>query len=274
MPSPWPELCLDKNSAQAQRLERVGFRLGDKGTHTSRTMMLEELRVLLREIPPEAPRTAYVEAAVAQNVLRKRTEATRKLTVQRLSELYALDPSVPVFRFLRRCWRDSETQNSVLALLVALARDPLLRATAEPVLGLRAGEELRRQEVAQSLQEVASGRLNPSTVDKVVRNAASSWTQSGHLRGRGHKLRQTVTPGPGAVGLALFLGYAEGERGEGLLGTHWMRALDLTRDASLAFCGDAKRLGLVDLNYGGGVVDISFAAYLTQQEKELFLGTR
>lgn len=270
----WPELCLDKNSAQAQRLEQVGFRLGEKGTHTSRTMMFAELALLFHEIPAQAPRSTYVEAAVAQNALRKRTEATRRLTVQRLSELYALDPSVPVFRFFRRCWRDSETQNSVLALLVALARDPLLRATAEPVLGLRPGEELRRQEVAQSLQEVASGRLNPSTVDKVVRNAASSWTQSGHLRGRGHKLRQTVTSGPGAVALALFLGYAEGERGEGLLGTHWMRVLDLSRDAALGHCGDAKRLGFIDLNYGGGVVDISFASHLTQREKELVLGTR
>jgi len=237
-------------------------------------MMLDELRILFREVPPRASRAAYVEAVVVHNALRKRTEATRKLSAQRLSELYSLDPAIPIFRFLRRCWRDVDAQNSVLALLVSLARDPLLRATAEPVLRLRPGEELRRQEVAQSIQEVASGRLNPSTVDKVVRNAASSWTQSGHLRGRGHKLRQIVTPGPGAAALALFLGYGEGERGEGLLGTHWMRVLDLTRDAALALCGDAKRLGFIDLNYGGGVVDISFAAYLTQPEKELVLGTR
>jgi len=236
-------------------------------------MMLEELRILFREVPPEAPRAAYVEAVVVDNALRKRTEATRKLSAQRLSELYALDPAVPIFRFLRRCWRDGDAQNGVLALLVALARDPLLRATAEPILRLRPGEELRRQEVAGSVQEMAGGRLNPSTVDKVVRNAASSWTQSGHLHGRGHKLRRIAPAGPGAAALALFLGYSEGERGEGLLGTHWMRALDLTRDTALALCGDAKRLGFIDMSYGGGVIDISFAAHLTQQEKELVLGT-
>jgi hypothetical protein len=237
-------------------------------------MMLEELRILFREIPPGAARATYVEAIVGHNVLRKRTEATRKLSAQRLSELYSLDPAIPIFRFLRRCWRDAETQNSVLALLVALARDPLLRATAEPILRLRPGEELRRQDVTGAVQEKAGGRLNPSTMDKVVRNAASSWTQSGHLLGRGHKLRQTAPAGPGAAALALFLGYVEGERGESLLGTQWMKVLDLNRDAALVLCGDAKRLGFIDMSYGGGVVDISFAAHLTQQEKELVLGPR
>ena len=33
----------------------VGFRFDDKGTHTSRTIMLEELQVLMRACPPESP---------------------------------------------------------------------------------------------------------------------------------------------------------------------------------------------------------------------------
>ena len=36
--------------------ERVGFRFGDKGTHTSRTIMLDDLSALLRVASPEAKR--------------------------------------------------------------------------------------------------------------------------------------------------------------------------------------------------------------------------
>jgi hypothetical protein len=236
-------------------------------------MMLAELRVLLAEVPREASRRAYAQSIVAGNILRKRTEATRKLTAQRLSELYGLDPAVPIFRFLRLYWRSDTEESGVVALLVALARDPLLRATAETVLRTRPGEELRRQEMAEAVQKIAGGRLSEATIAKVVRNAASTWTQSSHLRGRGHKVRQLAVAGPGAAALALLFGYAEGDRGEGLLRTQWMRALDLSPEAALDLCGDAKRLGFIDMSYGGGVIDISFAAHLTQQEKELVLGT-
>ena len=52
--------------------------------------------------------------------------ATRKLSSQRLSELYALDPQVPPFRVMRRCWYADRDGQAILAMLLALARDPLL----------------------------------------------------------------------------------------------------------------------------------------------------
>ena len=80
-----------------------GFRFGG-GTHTSRTIMLAELRAVLAHCGPHATRDEYLSAIHEDNCLGKRTAATRKLSSQRLSELYAIDPDVPLFRVMRRCW--------------------------------------------------------------------------------------------------------------------------------------------------------------------------
>ena len=72
-----------------------GFRFGDRGTPTSRTLMLSELETVLASTPLEASRKAYADAIIFDNIADKRTSATRRLTNQRLGELYALDPAVP-----------------------------------------------------------------------------------------------------------------------------------------------------------------------------------
>jgi hypothetical protein len=93
-----------RTEAEEVRLRDAGFRWGEKGTHTSRTIMLKELRAVLANCRPDAMRDDYLAAIHEDNCLGKRTAATRKLSSQRLSELYALDPKVPLFRIMRRCW--------------------------------------------------------------------------------------------------------------------------------------------------------------------------
>ena len=101
-----------------------GFRSGDRGTHTSRTIMLDEFSNLLDAVPGKAIRNDYADAVVVHNCLGKRTAATRRLSFQRLTELYALKPQVILFRVLRDLWGRNETSRPLLALLLALARDP------------------------------------------------------------------------------------------------------------------------------------------------------
>jgi hypothetical protein len=69
----------------------------------------------------------------------------------------------------------------------------------------------------ESLRVAVGDRLNDSTLNKVVRNASSSWTQSGHLRGRTFKHRALVKPTPATIALALYLGYAAGFRAKSFL---------------------------------------------------------
>jgi hypothetical protein len=249
------------------RLRNAGFRWGEKGTHTSRTIMLEELRAVLSNCRPGASRANYLSAILEDNCLGKRTVATRKLSGQRLSELYALDPEVPLFRIMRRCWYADREGQALLALLLALARDPLLRVTAPPVLRMRPGEELARQQMTDALKKAVGSRLSDSTIDKVVRNAAASWTQSGHLKGRGRKVRRSVTPTAASTAYALLLGFLAGARGAALFQTLWAQVFDTPPGELMHLAFDARRLGFLDMSQSGGVIDLAFSRLLAADER-------
>ena len=238
--------------------ERAGFRFGDKGTHTSRTMMLTELGTLLASTPTDARREDYSRAVVTENILGKQTGATQKLTNQRLGELYGLDPNIPIFRVFRHLWALDEDARPLLALLTALARDPLLAGTAKAILSLEAGEEFPRFRVCDALRESVGERLNDSILDKVVRNAASSWTQAGHLEGHTFKLRRLVTPTPAALAFALYLAHRTGFRSRDLFTSGWVAALDMDARPARDMAAEAKRIGLLHLREQSGVLELGF----------------
>ena len=234
---------------------KLGFRFGDKGTHSSRTLMLAELEAVLAAAPGAVDRAAYAGAIIEGNCLEKPTASTRRLSNQRLGELYALDPFVVVFRVLRVLWDVDPKARPLLAMLAALARDPLFMASAAPVLSQVAGIEIQRAPIRESLRKLVDGRMNDDTLDKVVRNVCSSWTQTGHLTGRTFKHRQRVSAQPTAVAFALWLGNAVGFYGEELLTNGWISALDCTASSARALAVEAKRLGLIDLRTAGDVVE-------------------
>lgn len=239
------------------RAAKAGCRFGDRSVHTSRTIMLADLVDLLAAVPPDSAREDYAAAVIEENVLGKATIATRRWTTQRLGELYALDPRVAIFRVLRRLWPVDVAGRPLLAMLCALARDPLLRSTAPAVLTLPVGAELIRSRFLDEIRQVVGTRLNEAVLDKVARNAASSWAQSGHLQGRMRKIRTRVAPTPGSLTMALWLGSLEGLAGQALLDTRWTRTLDRAGEDLLPVAFEAKQLGLIHARAGGGVVEIN-----------------
>lgn len=238
-------------------LEQAGFRLGARGTHTSRTIMLKDLDELLSAVPPSGDHGAHEEAVVRENVLGKQTAATRRLSYQRLRELYGLDPRIPLFRVLRRLWGVDRPGRPRLAVLAAMARDPLLTATAPVVVLLEPGQEMMRSTVLAKLREAVDDRLNDAVLDKVARNTASSWAQAGFLQGRVRKVRCRVEPTPGTVALALWLGRLEGYAVARLLDSPWARvAGDGGPPELLPLALKASQLGLIRARSAAGVLSI------------------
>ena len=260
------------NRLPPSHLSLWGFRLGNRGTHTSRTIMLNELSLLLHAVPGEATRKDYADAVIIQNCLGKHTVATRKLSLQRLTELYALEPAVILFRVLRDLWARNQSSQSLMALLLALARDPLFRLTATSVVRTPYGHEFARQSMKDALTDEIGDRLNDATLDKVIRNASSSWTQSGHFRGRVRKIRLKVEATPAATAYALLLGFAAGRRGRLVFEAPWTAVLDASPDELIEFAVDAKQLGLLDFKQSGSIIDVSFPAFFTANEGELIHG--
>lgn len=236
--------------------EKAGLRFGDKGAHTSRTMMLEELSIMMDKLSHNASRREYAAAIIEDNILGKLTAATRRLTNQRLGEIYGLDPRIAIFRVLRRLWEMDIKGRPLLALMCAMGRDPLLRAAAAAVQLLEPGEELSRTSMLRSIREVVGDRLNDDILDKVARNAGSSFTQSGHLEGRTRKIRKKTNSTPYTAAFALWLGFQFGKSGGELLSTPWAGLMDLNGQEMQEIVLKSKQLQLIRANIGGGVTEI------------------
>lgn len=236
---------------------QAGFRFGHVGTHTSRTMMLEELTAALSAVPACRKTTEYASAIIEDNCLSKQTVANRRHSLQHLRELYALDPSVPLFRILNRLWMIDVQGRPLLALLVSLARDPLLMGTATAIIGLQDGADFHRTTMRATIASVVGERFNDATLDKAIRNTASSWAQAGHLHGRTFKIRRLVKATPATVAFALYLANAAGFHGQEMLTSAWLRVLDCTTSNAMELALEAKRIGLIDLRVAGDVFELN-----------------
>ncbi|MBV8399561.1 MAG: hypothetical protein JOZ17_12590 [Acetobacteraceae bacterium] len=208
-----------------QQLVSLGFRLEIGGTHLSRTMMLAELRHVLDAVPQ--PTGEQLRCLVVdQNVLQKRTGSARRLSLRHLRELYGLGATLPISRAMISLWPRAGEGQPMLALLAALAREVLLRDSAEVVLAAPAGTRVRAADFASLLEERYSSRYTLKMLAKIARNCASSWTQSGHLRGRVRKVRTNPQVTSAVAAYAALLGSLAGFGGPALLASPWIAVLD------------------------------------------------
>ena len=247
-------------------LEAFGLKFSSGGSHISRTMMLQEIAGVLAVVPVGAPAIDYRVAIVERNVLGKPTDSTRQKTLRHLRELYGLDETVPIFGLLRKLHAMDPASLPLLALQVAWARDPLLRATTRPVLDAFPGDRVETSDLALAVEAGFPDQYSELNRNKVARNAASTWTQSGHLAGRGKKVRQRVAPSAVAGTMALFLGQVTGSHGAALFDSPWCRLLDLSPDRARALASEAHRAGLLNLRAIGDVIDVNFPLFAEFQE--------
>jgi hypothetical protein len=256
--STWPTLGFPAASAA---LEKFGFKFSAGGPHISRTMMLAELESVLRAVPLGSPAGDYRDAILVRNVLAKTTESTRKASQRLLRELYALDEATPIFGLLRQLHAVDPASLPLLAVQVVWARDPLFRATTGPILGAAEGARVETTSLVEGFEAVFPNHYSELSRNRVARNAASSWTQSGHLAGHAKKSRQRIKPTAAAVTLAVFLGQIAGFHGVEVFANPWCRLLDLTADQAKSRARDAHRAGLLDLRSVGEVIELSFPRF-------------
>lgn len=202
------------------------------------------------------------------NVLGKRTLATRRESYERLGWLYALDPTVSIFRALRFFWQRDQEGQPVLALLCTSARDPLLRMTASTVIRTPFGETLSNSAMEEAITLGAPGRFNEATQVKIARNAAASWAHAGYLQGHRNKVRVRPTITPATVAYALSLGYLAGASGQTLLTTFWAQLLDTPKDQLTSLAAAASARGWIAYRQFGQVIEVRFPGLLTPEEQE------
>lgn len=227
--------------------------------------MLSELELLLDAVPAGAPAEEYRSAVLEENVLMKDSVSSRAKTFKHLRELYLLDGNDPLFRVLRVLWEYDPPARPLLALLAAVTRDGLLRATSGLIIETPAGTPVNAGMFTKAVALSFPDRMSTVTLESVGRNIASSWTQSGHLSGRYNKTRVRAKPSIGAVVYALFLGYLSGVRGLPLYETLWARLLDSTEGEIDALAFAASQRGWLEYRRIGEVAEIEFSGLLGRE---------
>jgi hypothetical protein len=247
--------------------ELLGFRNGLSSVHTSRTMMLEELSLVFDNVAPNSPAKEYVAAIVENNLLGKPTQTTRQRSAQRLVQLYSLDLNCTLFRLLRHFWPADPSGRPMLALLIAAARDPLLRESMPSILAVAIGEAVDPTAIGKQLNEKYPGRFSPTTLHSTAQNLASTWTQAGYLLGKVKKTRTKPHATPSVAAFALVLGYLCGLRGKLLLESTWTRLLDRSPAELTAISIEASKQGWINFKSAGVVVEITFPGLLKPEEE-------
>jgi len=256
-------------SAPNDHLARFGLSFDRGGAHLARSMMLEELTLLLQAVSnPDAKLESYHHAVIHENCLAKRSARTRQLTLRHLKSLYCLDSDAAIFRGLRFFWQRDTDARGLLAFLVACSRDAILRSSAPFVLQLTIGERVRCPQLEAFLDERNEGRFSKETLKAAAQRILASWTRAGHFIGHVSKTRVKANPTAGSCAMGLFLSYLGGARGQMLFETESMRLLDCSTDQAIELAESASRRGWIVFKRIGTVIEVQFPGLLTKLEQE------
>lgn len=250
-------------------LTHYGFKFNKNSTHTRRTMMLDEISLLLSYVNNrKAKKAEYIKAITEDNCLGKRSVQNRKFTAKYLIELYGLDPNLAVFRALLYFWDRDEQSRPLLTFLCAYTRDQLLRLSMSFIFDHQEGEAVDRLLLEAYIEEYFPGRFSKSTLASIGQRLSTTWTRSGHLSGRLKKVRTKVNNTPGATAYALLLAYLAGERGKSLLASEYVRLLDTPEERLLMLAAEASQRGWMVCNHIDDVLEVRFPNLLTDVEME------
>lgn len=249
-------------------LIRLGFKFGKNGAHSARSMMIEELTHLLFSRDESAQRADYEDDIINFNILHKPTEKSRKLTYRHLVDLYSLDNEVLVFSVLREWWEKHEESQPILALQLAVARDPLLRSSAEVILNLEPGQHLSRETMESFLSKDDPERFSAASLKSFAQNINGTWTQAGYLSGRAKKYRAIPVASYVNVAYALFLAHCHGLSGQRLFDSFWCRMLAQDKERLFELAHRASLRGMINFKQASEVVEVTFPSLVMPELNE------
>jgi len=247
----------------------LGFSKARIGGHSARSMMFLEMLALIQGIPLIVSKDDFTSAIIEENILEKPTLSSRKKSLRHLIEIYGLDTTKALFRVLWELGHGDLDSLPQLCLVCAYVRDPQLRYSFELIRRLRPNEVLTRVDMEQHLEKGFPDRFSPAMKKSMAQNINTTWTFSGHLKGKAIKTRRLPEPRPISAVYAMFAGYLTGLRGEILLDSAFAALVAPSRSILQSSLSIAAAKGLLSLKQAGGVVEFDFSNLLTPAEQAL-----
>lgn len=227
----------------------------NKTIHTSRTIMFSELSQVMNH----GIEGGNFNEILNSNVSNKLSNRNLLKTNQYLKQLYGFDKKDLLFRCFKHYWTlvDNE-KKSILALLFALSNDFLLRESIDLVVNTKVGERVAIEKFDDNIEKYHQGKYSVNTRRSAAQNVASSWKQAGYVQGKVKNIRVQPNHDYYTVAFALLLSYLQGDRGEYILLSKWIKALALNSDELRDLIKEAAKRDLLQYQYGGNVTVISF----------------
>lgn len=260
------------NPIKEEILTRLGFKFGKSGPHSARSLMLPELSIIMDGFTDQTTVESIKEDINTFNCLHKPTSSSRKLTGRHLTDLYGLENNICLFRYFRQLWNKSTGARPVLALQIALCRDPLLRQSMPMMMQLQPGDMLTRQMMESELEDYSKGGYSEASKKSFAQNINGSWTQAGFLEGKAKKSRVKPIVSIENVAFALFIAHMQGFEGQRSFQSDWIKILSTEIDELYVKAQGAARHGYLRYKHASEVIEISFPGWLTEQDKEILNG--
>jgi hypothetical protein len=226
-----------------------------QSVHTSRTLMLAELKDLMAQ----ALETQDFTKAMEDNATGKRTKVNQSKTHSYLRNLYDLNPRLPRFQALVSFWKMApESDHRLLALLYAIGKDFLLAESVQLLIGAPMGKKVATEDFRELVLKNHPNRYSLITLQSVAKNLASSWKQAGYLRGMYKNERVRVTPSYYVLTFAMLLAYLNGVRGQFILTSPTVEVLCLSDQQLRELAFEATKRDLMRFQSAGVVTAVSF----------------
>ena len=227
--------------------------------HTSRTIMSAEL-IQVMDFPKE--NLDYFEI-MADNVFNKKTESSKKKTINYLTQLYSFNKDDTKFLCLEDYWsKVADKEKPLLALLLATSKDFLIKESVDYVKSVKHNNKASIEDFEANISHHHPNRFSPKTLRSVSQNVASSWKQAGYILGKMKNIRTECPPSYFTTAFAFLMAYIDGERGDYLFNHPSVKALDAIKEEILTLIKAASDRELLDYNRSGVSIVISFDSYI------------
>lgn len=230
-----------------------------KTIHTSRTIMSAELREVM-----DFPRVNldYFEI-MEDNVFNKKTESSKRKTINYLTQLYSFKKDDEKFLSLEDYWSKMEdSEKTLLAILFAVSKDYMLQESVDFVKSIKDTDKASIEAFEANIEHYHVNRFSPKTLRSVSQNVASSWKQAGYVLGKMKNIRTVNHPSYFAVSFAFLMAYIDGFRGDYLFDHPSVKALDASKEEIITLIKAASDRELLVFNRSGVSLVISFDKYL------------
>ncbi|SFW90367.1 hypothetical protein [Chitinophaga sancti] len=245
----------ERNKQEIDKVEK------QKTIHTSRTMMFVELsKVMDHAIHDDI----YIDS-LNQNIVNKKTKNNQDKTTGYLKQLYGFNLSYQPFKFFKYFWQISaEKDKPLLTLLFAIGQDYLLGESYVVIASTKLGDKVTIEKIQENIEGHHPNKFSENTKRSLAQNIASSWKQAGFISGKVKNIRVQPEIGYHAVAYAFLLAYCNGDRGDFILTSKWVKALCLSDSHLREIAIDASKRDLLQYQFAGSVTAISFTNLFTK----------